>query len=312
MLARTLFLLAVFFSLPVSAQDLGQEVVIGNASYFDFGPPFTFYNVYVLRQDGPNTSIDLLSLTPPAGQCNEQTTFQHSRVVARKTLASLLEHDPCTITDRQIVKESKRKRGLQFSGALISMRISCGGKERVIPMQFLEEDLFSDRPHPPKGVSWALELMQRLSDEFKSQPSSKEEQSGVTQTLAEGGYDNLYARPAHVLSRLYAESKLPVKSSEVTLVSSSVQPGVTILPGYPPIARAAHVEGDIVLHGIVGEDGHLTNVSRIKGAELLERTSISALQKWLFQATDANKSVDVTLSFALNCSTTQRAPDMPR
>ncbi len=313
MLARTLFLLAVFFSsFSVEAQDPGHEVIVGNASYFDFGPPFSFYNVYVLRPDGQNTSIDLLSLTPPANQCNAQTTFEHSQVVAHKTLASLLEHDPCTITDKQILKESKRKRGLQFSGAVLSMRLSCSGKERIIPMQFLEEDLFSDRPNPPKGVSWAMSLMERLANEFKSHPSNSTEQTDVTHALAEGAYDNLYARPPHVLSRLYAESQVPVRSSEVTLVSSTVQPGVHVLPGYPPIAQAAHVEGDIELRGVIGEDGRLTSSSRTSGPELFEVSSKAALQKWIFKAEDAKKTVDVTLHFALNCSTVQRAPDLPR
>jgi hypothetical protein len=55
------------------------------------------------------------------------------------------------------------------------------------------------------------------------------------------------------------------------------------MPTYPPIAVAAHVEGDVKLYAIVGVDGKPSRVMQIGGAPMLTQTAIDACDLWQFR-----------------------------
>ena len=55
------------------------------------------------------------------------------------------------------------------------------------------------------------------------------------------------------------------------------------MPKYPPIAVAAHVEGDVKLYAIVGVDGKPSNVVQIGGAPMLTQAAIDACYLWQFK-----------------------------
>ena len=330
--ALTLLLISAGGCSLVRAQDSRiaqpEEIIIGRHSFFDFGPPMNFYEVYVLRVEGETTHVDRLLLTPPAGQCNEQTTFEWQTAVIRVPLtALLLDKDPCSITDKQITHEAHRKRDhLQFSGADLVMRISCSGRKRLLPIQLLEEDLFSDRPKPPTQTSWGMRVMGRLDSALGSnvadrpifplvsEPSITDVSGSETvSNLAAGQYDDLFASPSHVLSRLYAETLQTRQVSTIRLLSSSIAPITSPSPNYPPIGRAAHVEGTLQMHATILLSGRLIDITRVSGPELLVLNTTNTLKAlWSFDKVNAGKPVDIVLGFDLNCNTSRRDPDLPR
>jgi TonB family protein len=54
-------------------------------------------------------------------------------------------------------------------------------------------------------------------------------------------------------------------------------------PTYPPIAAAAHVQGEVELLVIVDQNGKPSNVSILSGPEMLRAASIEALKGWTFK-----------------------------
>jgi TonB family protein len=54
-------------------------------------------------------------------------------------------------------------------------------------------------------------------------------------------------------------------------------------PVYPPIARAAHVQGDVLLHVDVDENGTVTKVEAIGGPPMLKGAAIEAVRHWTYQ-----------------------------
>jgi TonB family protein len=54
-------------------------------------------------------------------------------------------------------------------------------------------------------------------------------------------------------------------------------------PLYPPIAKAAHVQGSVVLHVDVNEQGVVTKVEAIGGPPMLKGTAIDAVKKWSYK-----------------------------
>lgn len=54
-------------------------------------------------------------------------------------------------------------------------------------------------------------------------------------------------------------------------------------PVYPAIARAAHIQGDVLLHVSVDASGHVTKVEAVGGPPMLVGSAVEAVKKWVYQ-----------------------------
>ena len=78
-----------------------------------------------------------------------------------------------------------------------------------------------------------------------------------------------------------------------------------IKPDYPAIARARQIEGDVVLQGLVGIDGTVTNVEVIKSAHAaLTEAAVNAFSRFRYEPGRRNgipvsSRVRVTIHFGL-------------
>jgi protein TonB len=70
------------------------------------------------------------------------------------------------------------------------------------------------------------------------------------------------------------------------------------VPDYPPLARTAHVEGDVVVEITIGEDGGVANARVLSGHALLQQAALSAAKRWKFKPTLLN-NVPVKVSGVL-------------
>jgi len=75
-------------------------------------------------------------------------------------------------------------------------------------------------------------------------------------------------------------------------------------PTYPPIARAAHVSGAVVLHAIISKEGTIKNLTAISGPEMLKSAAIEAVQNWRYkpyllngEPTEVDTQITVNFSF---------------
>ena len=79
---------------------------------------------------------------------------------------------------------------------------------------------------------------------------------------------------------------------------------VDVAPGYPPIARAARVEGIVILEAVIGEDGGVRDVRMLRSIPLLDAAAIEAVRQWRFTPTLLNGHpvpivITVTVAFKL-------------
>ena len=143
-------------------------------------------------------------------------------------------------------------------------------------------------------------------------PARKGPSSQTISELASGSFDDLFSSPPHVLSRLYAETLQTPQVSMIRLLSSSIAPINSPLPNYPPIGRAAHVEGTLRMHATISPSGSLIDITRLGGPQLLVSNTTNTLEAlWSFDKAYAGKPVDIELGFDLNCNTSRRDPDLP-
>jgi protein TonB len=54
-------------------------------------------------------------------------------------------------------------------------------------------------------------------------------------------------------------------------------------PEYPAVAKAAGVQGQVVLHAIIAEDGTIESLEAISGPEMLKSAAVEAVKQWVYQ-----------------------------
>lgn len=100
----------------------------------------------------------------------------------------------------------------------------------------------------------------------------------------------------------------PPKPKGPTRISGGVMAGQILqktTPVYPPIARAAHVGGTVVLHAIIGKDGSIQNLSVISGPPMLVGAATDAVKQWrykpyLLNGDPTEVDTTITVNFNLN------------
>jgi protein TonB len=72
-------------------------------------------------------------------------------------------------------------------------------------------------------------------------------------------------------------------------------------PNYPDYAREAQVQGQVILHVLVGKDGRVKNVKVIRSVKMLDEAAVDAIKRWVFKpALSNNKPVAVWVEVPIN------------
>lgn len=77
------------------------------------------------------------------------------------------------------------------------------------------------------------------------------------------------------------------------------------MPVYPPLARQARIQGNVVLHAIIAKDGRVEQLSVISGHPLLIQSALDAVRQWRYQPTTLNGApveVDTTITVTFTMS----------
>jgi protein TonB len=78
-----------------------------------------------------------------------------------------------------------------------------------------------------------------------------------------------------------------------------------VQPIYPPIAKAAGIEGTVVLRAMISRSGDVENLETISGHPVLARAAIQAVQRWKFRpyflnGTAVEVQTQITVNFHLS------------
>jgi TonB family protein len=87
-------------------------------------------------------------------------------------------------------------------------------------------------------------------------------------------------------------------------VSQGVMQGMVVSkvqPIYPPDAKAARIQGSVVIAAIIGKDGNIQNVRLISGHPLLAPAAIDAVKQWKYRPYLLNgQAVEVDTQMTVN------------
>lgn len=296
-------------------QAFPNNFVIAWHTFFDFGPPNDYYELFFVQSKSEGTSIERITLTPAGDACTQPAKLEIASAHMPEPVVTLLgQANPCTIPEKDLRRELKRcKRCLVFSGANVAMQVQCGTQTRIIRADILDKDMFDSAPNTPPQTSWTMQLLGRIDRAVgpgvmekpvfplsSDQPPSNMPDSDTLRDVDAGKYDPLFQGSPDKPSDVYraAQSRLPAPS--VKLVSSTpFQPVVFDLPSYPPLARLAQVQGRVAFEvDAIGRPGPPTFE---QAHPLLKGVVENAAKNWKFPNGNADPKVRATIDFALNC-----------
>lgn len=99
----------------------------------------------------------------------------------------------------------------------------------------------------------------------------------------------------------------PPAPAPVLRVGGNIRPPQKVsdmTPAYPAIARAARVEGVVILEAVIGEDGSVSDVRVLRSIPLLDAAAMEAVRQWRFTPTLLNGEpvpvvMTITVAFKL-------------
>jgi protein TonB len=75
-------------------------------------------------------------------------------------------------------------------------------------------------------------------------------------------------------------------------------------PVYPPIAKAAHVQGVVILHAIISKQGTIEGLTVISGPPMLQSSALDAVRRWRYKPyilngdpTEVETTINVNFTF---------------
>jgi TonB family protein len=300
-----------------------NQFEIGQRTFFDFGPPFNYYTLYVIRPAVGGASIDRIMMSPPGNVCLAPAKVEIAHASINDSPSALLgSKSVCSIPGKELHRELKRCKHCQvFSGANMVLRVQCGTQTRLIRSDVLEKDWFESAPKTPEHTSAFMRLLKQLDDaagpgvmekpmfEFpdEGKHAALDSNSVVLQDLGAGKFDELFEGAPDKPSDLYRAAQILPPAPTVQLLDSTpFIPEVFILPKYPPIARVANIEGQVTFTASVDSDGALTEIVFANGNKILQAAVQEALNHWKYPQNAVDQQMHGTIEFQLNCQPNSR------
>ncbi|MGE5113808.1 MAG: energy transducer TonB [Acidobacteriaceae bacterium] len=313
----------VFGAWPLFAQDgnagaMPDSFVVARHTFFDFGPPSDFYEIYVVSAVRDGSFIEKLTL-PPGASCYLPAKSEYNSVTVPETVATILEKNPCNIAEKQVQRELKRKKKHQlvFSGANVAIQLQCGSQVRTIRADILDRDLFDSNAATPQHTSWTMRLLGRLDtatgpnamdkpafSPSESEPSAPPDFSrDSVQHLTKGDFDALFTDAPDRPSAIFQQSQLKLAQPTANFTSiEPVKPEISVNPKYPPLAKAARISGAVEFKAKTRPDGTLGFIEIVSGHPTLIPAATEAINQLRFAETDIQREVTGRVEFNMNCS----------
>jgi protein TonB len=79
-----------------------------------------------------------------------------------------------------------------------------------------------------------------------------------------------------------------------------------VRPQYPPLAKAARVQGTVKFEAIIAKDGTIQNLKVVSGPPLLVNAALEAVKQWQYKPTLLNgEPVEVITTIDVNFTLSQ-------
>lgn len=241
--------------------------------------------VTVMTQNGPvtvNGTTIPRKIALPAGAANFEPVIAKFNFV-----------DGVLTDDQKATLSSMAPAGTRLSGDL-QMRL-------VSALQQMDEHLFLSFPKTSEGAVVATVFVRPTPTQgLSSQMVSVERSNGVSGGVPGGVSGGVIGG---IVGSAPAASNQPKVEGPITIggrvQSAKLQHSVD--PIYPELAKAARIQGKVVLQALIGPDGGVQELSVISGHPMLQQAALQAVRQWIYQPTFLNgQPVSVSTTIEVN------------
>jgi TonB family protein len=276
----------------------------------DSGPSSSYLLLHLHRTAGWLQG-ESVSLTPQV--CLRPATAEYRTKQLPHSLERVLRKiDLCAI--QQLALDTERLRSPRCSPWTtdrIVWQMQCGTENHVLDLD-LSCDAYEEHPEKYPRIAKMLKLVDTLQSAVEGLPNNDEcavpspskpldRSTPLFHDLYGGRYDSLFRDGDKARTILEQAAHPPLPSSVEVFSVAPEMPTSVQLPVYPPIAKAARVEGIVTASFEVTTDGSVQRVSVAEGPVMLQRSVVEAIQKWRFPATANPPSGQASIRFQMNC-----------
>jgi protein TonB len=131
---------------------------------------------------------------------------------------------------------------------------------------------------------------------------------GVPGGIPGGQLNGVIGGIVSATSNLSAVPRVTLAAPTRIRISQGVTKGLLIHreePAYPPLARSARVQGDVVLSAVIGTNGEIQNLQLVSGHPMLVPAALAAVRLWrykpyLLNGTPVEVETTITVIFTLS------------
>jgi TonB family protein len=82
-----------------------------------------------------------------------------------------------------------------------------------------------------------------------------------------------------------SDSNATKAPKQVSVSSEKMQGNLLFkaMPVYPPAAKKAKIQGEVVLNAVIGKDGNIENLQVISGPQELQQSALDAVRQWIYK-----------------------------
>jgi protein TonB len=133
---------------------------------------------------------------------------------------------------------------------------------------------------------------------------------GVRDATGNGARDGVWKSIADSLNHVtLAPSAAPSPTVRVPRVSHMMEGNLIrrVQPAYPPLARSARIQGQVVLAAVITKEGTIENLRVLEGHPMLVRAALDAVSQWRYRPYVLNNEpveveTRITVNFSLSGS----------
>jgi len=109
-----------------------------------------------------------------------------------------------------------------------------------------------------------------------------------------------------VIGGIIGSTNVPKMAVQRMRVSAGVIEGnlvKKVTPTYPPLAKTARIQGDVVLQAVISKDGNIENLRVVSGHPMLVQSALDAVRQWKYKPYVLNGEpvvVDTTITVKFN------------
>jgi len=331
---RRLWLIAIAATIGHAGEVSGpSEFYAVSVAFSDNGPSFYYY-VLDVQPDGSDSLIHYARIAPTNIYC-PGLMVQAAEARVRNTSPAQLakSNNPCRVKPADLQTAIKQPAQIVSVFETVSSAVvaKCGSSSTTLEFPIPEEVNLKllKRTHPEMARLWDLteQITNRVFGSRDLFHNRTEEDDMALQRAGEklvpelksGRYDaglaaafkgNVGTRHSPSFRSLLEGYRGPVSAAEanrtyvpVLLNPSAYRFSHFVDPKYPPLAKAARIQGKVVLElNVEPADGKVRSASAISGHPLLTPSALEASRQWQFEPNSVtSNTVNVTIEFALRC-----------